>query len=456
MTPIHIIIAVAFCLSAIQTITAQSSLVDIGSQRELFVDYYLIERLDGTLLKLHKPKLTPFTKDSFRGSYNTVIKDNLVYRRYYRELIPGYQGEQYDGHPGEYTAYAESKDGIHWSKPNLRLYKINGSWNNNAILADSPPFSHNFSPFRDTRPNVSPNHRYKALAGVHKGGGLMAFVSMDGIHWSKLQKDFVITSKEFAFDSQNVSFWSDSEQLYVCYYRAWKTPHGRLRSINRISSKDYLVWSNPVALAPNAPNEHLYTSQTHPYFRAPHIYIAFPTRYLPNRGSSTDILFMTMRAGASQFTRVFREALIRPGLELENWGNRSNYAALNIVPTKLGEMSIYVRNRRYILRTDGFVSVNAPYEGGELLTVPLTFEGSKLEINYATSAAGNIRVEIQTTHGQHFEGYSLEDCDELLGDQISRIVTWNGNSNLGKFSKTRVRLRFQMKDADLFSIRFQK
>jgi len=44
---------------------------------------------------------------------------------------------------------------------------------------------------------------------------------------------------------------------------------------------------------------------------------------------------------------------------------------------------------RYTLRTDGFVSVNAPYAGGELLTRLLKFSGAKFEVNFATSAAGD-------------------------------------------------------------------
>ena len=110
------------------------------------------------------------------------------------------------------------------------------------------------------------------------------------------------------------------------------------------------------------------------YFRAPHIYIALPTRFVPTRGNSTEILFMSSRGGAP-YERLFKEAFIRPGLAPERWGNRANYAALNVVPTSFGEMSIYHAGsgHRYILRTDGFVSVNAPFEGGEMITKPLRF-----------------------------------------------------------------------------------
>ena len=77
----------------------------------------------------------------------------------------------------------------------------------------------------------------------------------------------------YSFDSQNVSFWSVVEKQYVCYHRTFQTPYGKLRTIHRRTSKDFINWSQPEAMNPNLPKEHLYTSQTHPYFRAPHIYV---------------------------------------------------------------------------------------------------------------------------------------------------------------------------------------
>ena len=64
---------------------------------------------------------------------------------------------------------------------------------------------------------------------------------------------------------------------------------------------------------PNEANEHLYTSATHPYFRAPHIYVALPTRFHPDRGNATDIMFMTSRGGDA-FDRTFKTAFLRTWL----------------------------------------------------------------------------------------------------------------------------------------------
>ena len=181
--------------------------------------------------------------------------------------------------------------------------------------------------------------------------------------------DYTRDKNAIMFDSQNTSFWSETEGCSVCYFRTLKTPHGRLRSVSRATSADYRTWDERIDLEPNDPGEHLYTSQTHPYFRAPHLYLALPTRFVPDCGDSTEILFMATR-GAHPYTRLNKDAFIRPGLDPQRWGNRANYAALNVVPTGPEELSLYHADsgHRYTLRTDGFVSINAPHCGGELIT----------------------------------------------------------------------------------------
>ena len=138
---------------------------DIGSRRELFLDKFLIERLDNASLRLHEPTKTPRPQSPLIGGYATVIKDGELFRAVYRSYDPSYKGEQYDGNPGEMTCYAESRDGHEWTQPKLGLVEINGSRENNVILRASP-FSTNFSPFLDDRPDVPADQRFKATAGL--------------------------------------------------------------------------------------------------------------------------------------------------------------------------------------------------------------------------------------------------------------------------------------------------
>ena len=127
------------------------------------------------------------------------------------------------------------------------------------------------------------------------------------------------------------------------------------------------------------------------------------------------------------------------------------------------ELSIYYsehyrsatcRLRRATLRLDGFSSINAPYEAGEFVTHPLIFEGGKLVINYASSVSGGIKIEVQQLDGEPIKGYTLDDCSDIYGDEVERTVTWANSADLRSFSGSPIRLRFSMKDADLYSIRF--
>lgn len=163
---------------------------------------------------------------------------------------------------------------------------------------------------------------------------------------------------------------------------------------------------------------------------------------------------------------------IRPGpSRINSWVYGDNLVSWGILPTKSDlpespdELSIYAIEgywtgesqnfRRYSFRTDGFVSIQAPLSGGEFITKPLSFKGSQLEINYATSAAGSVRVELQDANGKPIPGYSLSDCHEVFGDEIDRTVAWKGGDSVKKLSDTPIRLRVVLKDADLFSFKFQ-
>ena len=111
--------------------------------------------------------------------------------------------------------------------------------------------------------------------------------------------------------------------------------------------------------------------------------------------------------------------------------------------------------RRYTLRLDGFVSAQAPMSGGELVTRPITFTGKVLWLNFATSAAGSLLVELQDEQGQPLPGYSLDDCEELFGDTLDRGVNWKTKADLSDLMGHTIRVRFVLRDADLYSFQFR-
>ena len=154
---------------------------------------------------------------------------------------------------------------------------------------------------------------------------------------------------------------------------------------------------------------------------------------------------------------------MRPGLDRENWHQRSIFVGPRAVKTGEGEMSLYsVQNyrtdsihiRRLTLREDGFVSAFAPSRAGCLTTRPLEFAGGRLEINYSTSAAGSIRVALLDRAGEAIGGFSAEESEEIFGDEIARTVSWKRGGDVGTLAGQPVRVRFEMKEADLYSFRF--
>ena len=123
----------------------------------------------------------------------------------------------------------------------------------------------------------------------------------------------------------------------------------------------------------------------------------------------------------------FMEAFIRPGRDRRNWIHRNGLVARGIVPTAPGEISLYTVQhytypsahlQRVVVRTDGFASASAGYPGGELITKPFRFSGENLILNYSTSAAGSIRVEIQDGQRQPGAGSLTDRIGPIWGDEL--------------------------------------
>ena len=493
---------------------AQQDVTDIGSRRELFVDDALVDRLSGKAeFRLHQPvprEIALIHDAPWEGSgsgYHSIFKDGDKYRMYYKawQLDVSDKGVKTNAHP-LFCCYAESDDGIHWKKPELGLHEFNGSKANNIVIASGKLGALNVDAghpavFKDDNPAAPADARYKAIVRSNSPKGLHALKSPDGIHWSAMTDAPVIT--DGAFDSQNLAFWDAERGEYRAYWRIftagvtdeknWK-PAG-VRAIRTATSKDFLHWGPHTDVKyVDSPPEHLYTSQVKPYYRAPHLLIGFPTRYtergwsasmralpeLENRewrakGSErygtaiTEGLFMASRDGVT-FNR-WNEAFLPPGIEREGtWNYGQQYIAWQVVETASAlegapnELSLYAGEnywtgtssalRRYTLRLDGFVSVQAPMTGGELVTKPIRFKGSKLGLNFSTSAAGGVRVEIQDAGGRARPGFALDDCPPIFGDAIERKVTWKNGGDVSSLAGKPGRLRFELKDADVFAYQF--
>lgn len=492
--------------------------IEIGSRRELFIDQALIDKLDGgATQRLHHPvprEIALVHDEDWEGTgsgYHSVFQDGDLYRMYYKAWHLEVSTDKLNtGRHPLYCCYAESDDGIHWRKPMLGLHDFQGSKENNIVITSGKLGPLNVDAghpaiFKDENPDVADDARYKAMLRSSNPNGLLPFKSPDGIHWSPMTESPVLRGLG-AFDSQNLAFWDQNINKYRAYWRiftagvtndkTWK-PAG-IRAIRTATSDDLIHWGPHTDITyVDSPPEELYTNQIKPYHRAPHLLIGLPTRYtdrgwsksmeeLPSlehrkqRSSSserygtaiTDALLMVSRDGTT-FTRS-KEAFLRPGIERPDaWNYGHQYIAWHLVETKStlpgapNELSLYASEsywhgkgsavRRYSLRLDGFVSINAPAgSGGELLTKPLTFDGSSLHLNFSSSVAGGIRVELQNLDGSPIEGFSLDDCEEVFGDSIDRTVFWKSGNDVSKLSGKPIRIRFALRDADLYSIQFEK
>ncbi len=440
--------------------------IELGTERELFVDDFLIlDKTGSAKFHLHQPQpqeVVLVTNKPWEGNtcaYYTLFQDGNRYRMYFR----GWNHDEKTKKPThrEVTCYAESKDGIHWERPNLGLFAFAGSKENNIVWDGIG--THNFTPFKDQIPGCPEKLRYKALgrgSGKYKRA-LYAFASPDGIHWKLMKEEPVITKG--AFDSQNLAFWDPATKVYREFHRGFR--NGK-RDIMTGVSKDFLQWSDPVFLNYyNAKPEHLYTNTIRPYERAPHILIGFPTRYLPHKGSQTEPVFMSSRDGRN-FKR-WNQPVISTTAPKDRDGNRSNYMTWGLVklPGDDKHYSVYAseayyqgpdsRLRRFTYRVDGFVSIRSKGKG-TLITKPILFQGNRLELNFQTGAGGSFRVEIQELDGKPLPGFALDDCPTIRGDSIDHLVSWKHGRDLSKLTGTAVRLRFEMENADLFSLRFPK
>lgn len=160
--------------------------VNINVGRQLFVDDFLIESTD-MVRTVHKanmyvgnPVITGEKDWEFRkgGEYNTGVP--------YADPYSG--GVWYDeqdskfkiwlrsgmGDSGEYTAYAESKDGVHWVKPDLGIVSgtsvvINGRHDSQTVWLD--------------KFEKDPSKRFKAVyVDTEDGCKYVLRYSTDGIH----------------------------------------------------------------------------------------------------------------------------------------------------------------------------------------------------------------------------------------------------------------------------------
>lgn len=241
--------------------------IDIGTQKQLFIDYKFIESADGITLTVEPPRQpreklvtvdAPWEKDARLSGYNTVVQEDGKIRLWYN-VVAGVP-EPGKNPPFMGMAYAESTDGIHFTKKPLGLVERNGSKENNLVLPPDPKLLTvgGGTIWRDDNPNVDPQARYKSWSKMyHKPGSPIrgphrVWTSPDGLHWTHDPR--TVTGLR-ASDTQPSWFWDPRIHRYVGYSREWvreKAGFGiRMASYNE--SDDMVHWdSTYFSLGPDA------------------------------------------------------------------------------------------------------------------------------------------------------------------------------------------------------------
>ena len=450
--------------------------VHVGERWEPLVDRFLVDRLDGATHRLHSPTRREVVfegaapwENCVAGCYN-FVRDEVRILLYYRGAIP-LDKPKGDTKDDQITCVAVSGDGVHFERPSLGLFDFDGSSENNIIWRGIQ--SHNLCAFRDENPLCPPEARFKAVGGHPRKWpptepSLYGLASPDGLHWQLLQETPLDIPGNF--DTVNVAFWDPQTGRYRLFsrYLEEREPDIKVRAIQSCESEDFIHWSKPVPhqYDDGVPWEHLYTNATVPFPGAEHILLSFPMRFVPERTRETegmdypakgvsDAVMMSSRDGV-HWDRSFLAAWARPGPDPRNWTHRSQTPAVGIIATGPDEWSMYVaenygwdtnRLRRVTLAPMRFASVHADYAEGEFLTRPLTFSGKRLHLNYATSAVGGLRVDVLRPDGTPVDGLSTPEA--LFGDELDAPAL-----DLSAVAGTPVRLRFRLKDADLYALRF--
>lgn len=474
--------------------------VHIGSRLELLVDDFLIQEMRGEIrLDLHRPVRREIVMrldapwEGNGSAYQSVFQDGDRIRMYYRGgHHVASKAYETDRRSWETLCLAESHDGLHWTRPSLGICDFRGSRENNLVLDAAMVAEVGGSPahtavFRDSNPDCPPDELYKVVMFGTKPRGLYLLVSADGCHFRLTSRTPFMTNG--AFDSQNLAFWDPVRNEYRLYHRGF---NNGVRDILTCTAPDFSSFPEPRWVQyPGSPTMALYTNQIQPYYRAPHIFMGFPMRYnergwsgpmldLPGREERlqrgqhhprygmtvTDAVFMTSRDGLNFVRRP--EAFIRPGpRQKESWVYGDNFvfwgmyetpSTVEDAPAELSLLAVEgywegedTAIRRYSQRIDGFVSAYAPYAGGELVTKVLVFSGGSLAVNAETSGLGSFQIEIQNPEGEPVPGFSLDDCEPIFCDSLRYIVHWNNNCDLSRLAGKPIRLRFLLRDADIYS-----
>jgi hypothetical protein len=451
--------------------------LEVGQTRQLFIDDHVIESRSGLDRIMHTPQRHPSNPVLIgeRPWEKWVVEVDgrpMVYDDQTRELRMYYVAPLHDpSAPGKIrykTCLVVSQDGVRWERLDLGLVDWEGSRHNNIL-----PWGENWM----RRPNViidpadpDPGRRYK-MTFVDVIGGRTAITkgySSDGIHW-KLNGD----GKPWFREHHNLNLlgWDPRIRQYVLFPRM----PGRPNSVGRSTSTDFVSWSEPTTVIAPGPEDGGRDFKGNAAFLYEGLYLGMLWVFDHNRTAEAELTvsrdgieWQRVSPGKYFFPRGAADAwdceMILPNAPVVRddriWiyytGWNIPYEEEAMVRTHQGWVENGRRMQRAIgvatLRLDGFVSLRAGEASGTLVTTELSCPGGALQVN--GDVRGELKVDVLDQSGTPVPGFGA-DSVVIRGDNLRHPVRWKRNQILDSLRGRPVKLRFTLKDANLYSFAFQ-
>jgi hypothetical protein len=445
---------------------ADDAPIEVKHFRQLFVDDYVIDELSDVQLTLHQPTKHPQNpvlrhdkpwEAKSVALYGTVLYDReeQIFKMWYRAIDDTV-----------YACYAKSRDGFRWTKPTLNVMPHKGSRANNIVLGGLNPkfYLDGFAVVKDAR-DSDPHRRYKMLTyNGHRRYACM--VSSDGIRWRG-----PINAKEHDTGDVVSMYYDTGLGQYVGLLKRRALVNGTKRRARLVNfSDDFSKWSQPRwALVPDDEDP----DDTHFYSHVAFMYEDLRIGYLTVFNKDTELIDTRLcfsRDGIqwqryrqrSPFLPTGREGIFDSGMLLADasglierdgkiWIYYSGYNTDHEGKLR-GDGPAAGHIGLAHLRQDGFVSADGGPQGGSLLTKPLVCSGPSLRVN-AVANEGEVRAELLDVNGRPIAGRDLAASESFSGNALDVRLCWKGDSDQS-YVGTPVRIRFHLKNAELYSFRF--
>jgi len=405
--------------------------------------------------------------------------------------------------PREIICYAESENGVTWTKPDLGIVEVDGSAANNVVFA-GPGASH-FCVLKC--PHETPDKRYRCMyfkswcegepgeeidsdeahrrldaqnaakegdevLPVSLHGTMLGLNSPDGLHWEKIEKPIL----DEWHDTHNLCVYDERAGVYRGYLRGFYA--GR-RAISYSETRDFENWPpsrvihHPVI--DDGPEESLYSNGYTRYPGRPDLHLMFPAIY--HQSSDTTYGQLAVSADGINWSRFTRqaiiphgepgepdEAMVYPEPELIRFHEEGKFRLLchcgNKYHNEGYNQSIPEANHHSFYAwaewpEDRLAGVYAPGDGEFTLIVQA---GDRLLANLRTEPDGWARFELvdrvvwPPQQWPGIEGFCFDDTEPMTGDETHAPVCWNGSPDLPKLDAELIGIRVRLYKATLFSL----